>query len=417
MATESGSIGSGAQFRMRVLCLNNHSDMLGGSEAVFRETSELLRSRGHEVMEFTAFGQSEFVGDNEVCLGKSGIRKNLLSITDPFAARKLRRLIDSFQPDVAHSHIIYGGLTYSVVSELQSAAIPHVMSVHEYKLLCPVFTMIDGSNNICNRCATGEFRHAVLRNCKNGSRLHSAHSAIDSYVRKWRFDDLSSVDRFVFVSKFAKDLHVKYRPDLKGKSTHIYNPAPNTHTVTACDASTRNGFLYVGRLSAEKGLLTLVRAVSEVQGVNLTIVGDGPFRREVEQSVKSLRLDDRVTLKGFVPREKVPTYLSSHRFMVIPSEWYENNPMSLIEAFASGLPAIGAEIGGIPELVRNNATGRVFKPFDVEDLARQLRWGLEVSVETWIAMSDEARQFLVTNMDRQKYIDKILAVYGDVARM
>lgn len=402
---------------MRVLCLNNHSDMLGGSEAVFRETSDLLRGRGHDVMEFTAYGLPESVEDNEICLGKSGLRKNLFSIVDPLSARKLRGVIESFRPDVAHSHIVYGGLTYSVVDEIQRASIPHVMSVHEYKLLCPVFTMVDGNNKICDRCATGDFRHAFFRKCKNGSRLHSAHSAIDGYVRKWWFDDLGSIDRFVFVSKFANDLHIRYRPDLKDKSTHIYNPAPHNCAVASAESSIRNGFLYVGRLSAEKGLLTLVNAISKVQGATLTIVGDGPFRRELEIFVKRLGLMDRVTLKGFVPREEVTNYLSSHRFLVIPSEWYENNPMSLIESFASGLPAIGAEIGGIPELVRNNLTGRLFKPFDVEDLARQLRWGVEISDDSWHEMSNQSRQFLAKNMDRQKYIDKILAVYREVIRL
>jgi len=399
---------------MKILALNNRSNLVGGSEAVFHDSAELLRGAGHQVLNVTAYGHQSTSAKNEICFEKSGLRRQVLSVVDPFVGKKLRRLIADFSPDIIHVHIFHGGLTYSIVRELQKSGVPHLMTVHEYKLLCPVFTMGNRDNQICDLCSGGSYYHALTKRCKRNSLVWSAHSALDSYVRKFFYDDLNTFDRYIFVSKFSMELHLKYRPNLGARSSHIYNPIPASEPGRKYSAAARNGFLYVGRLSHEKGLMTLIRAVSRKSDITLTLVGDGPFRSDIERAIDELRVRDRVHVMGFVDRHKLPSIMGAHRFMVIPSEWYENNPMSLLESMSAGLPAIGSAIGGIPELVQNDYTGRLFEPFNVDSLTSALDWAQNVDDEQWKNLSNNSIEYVETHMGRDRYRTELLTLYENL---
>jgi len=397
---------------MKILALNNQSRILGGSETVFMDTTEGLRSLGHEVHTVCAYGKkSSGDGGAEICLGKDGLKKKALSIIDPFAAASVKRKISEFRPDVVHSHIIYGGLTYSVARAISQCGVPHVMTVHEYKLLCPTFTMINGKGEICSKCVDGGYWHAVSNKCKRSSYLWSMHSALDSYVRSIVYSDLREIDRLIFVSKFARDLHIKHQPWIESRSSHVYNPIELPPGSPGLSVKDRKGCLYVGRLSPEKGLNTLISAVQNTDGVDLTIVGDGPQRNDLEAMVINNDLSARIKFLGFLPREEIFELMRKHKYLVIPSEWYENNPMSLLEAMASGLPAIGTRIGGIPELIINNETGFLHEPFDANGAGNVLRSAMALSDEQWQRLSDNAQLHVETNMARERYFVELLDQY------
>lgn len=401
---------------MRILALNNYNSLLGGSEAVFWDTAAGLRSLGHEVTTVTAYGEADAENSHSHCMGKSGVRRLCFSILDPCAGRFVRDIIESFQPDIVHSHIIYGGLTYSVVGAIEESGTPHVMTVHEYKLICPVFTMINGRGEVCEKCATGANVQAIVHRCKKSSYLWSAHSALDSYVRRYLYRNLSQINQFIFVSKFAMDLHLRFRPDIRHKSRLIYNPSPSDVASRSNSFESRSGLLYVGRLSAEKGLLTLIRAMKATGNIALDIVGDGPLRSELERAIESMGLVGQVRLHGFVERIEILKMMHNRRFLVIPSEWYENNPMSLIEALSIGLPAIGSRIGGIPELIVNGSTGKLIEPGNLVELQEAISWAKQVGELEWQMLSANGRRLVRENFGRDRYLQQIVEAYAAAQR-
>lgn len=391
---------------------------MGGAEKVYFETADLLKSKGHEVIFFSALEEKTVASKfTDFFVKAPNLKSNSLLekitnvsrfIYSSEAKNKLEALIQKEQPDVAHLHIFYGNLTSSILPVLKKYNIPSVMSVHEYRVLCPTYLMLDQQHNICELCSNGNYIHALQKKCNKGSLANSAISALECFIRDKYFDYTDYIDRFIMVSKFIQKKHLEYKPSLKQKSIHLYNFI-DLHQH-ASPVSAGKFYLYIGRLSHEKGLLTLLNAFIHFPDLELKIAGDGAIRQILEEFIVTHKMNN-VTLLGFLNQNQIKALQEDTKFLIIPSEWYENNPMVAIETMAMSKPIIGADIGGIPELIKHDGNGFLFNPKSVDNLIQAIKQAENLTHAKYLEFCHNARKFAEDNFDREAHYISLIEIY------
>jgi glycosyltransferase involved in cell wall biosynthesis len=404
---------------MKILQINNYHYYMGGSETVYLETSKLLKRFGHDVVHFSvkdektlSNGNLEFFVnpvkyDDSSLLGKI---KNACKFVYSYEAKqKLQLLIEKEKPDIVHLHIFYGRLTSAILPIIKKNNIPVVMTLHEYKMICPVYLFLDSKNNICEKCAGKKYFYCILNKCNKNNLLFSVLSASESYFRDIFIPYASYVDMFIAVSKFSYNKHIEYKPEIASKIKHIYNFVDLTRYKKSANYS-GNYYLYFGRLSDEKGTKILVEAFKELKGVKLYIAGEGHQMQELLSLISEYSLDN-IVLTGFLSGKELEKIICNSKFTIVPSECYENNPLSLMESFAYGRPVIGARIGGIPELVKDGDNGFLFESRNKSSLIEAVKKAESVTKECYVQMSDNARKYVKENFDSNDHYNKLNSIY------
>jgi glycosyltransferase involved in cell wall biosynthesis len=379
---------------VRVLQANKFYYNRGGAEAVCLREAALLGARGHDVIPFSMHDarnaatpyERYFVSNVDLRETEGGLPGKAMAalrvLYSREAERKIERLIADTGPDVAHLHNIYHQLSPSILRPLRRRGVPVVMTLHDYKLICPAYTLYtEGAP--CERCRGGRYYNAVLHRCVKDSRAKSALCAAEAYLHHFLRFDRDFVKFFIAPSEFLAAKMIEFGTDPR-RVVHI----PNFVEAGAAPASGEPGpyFLYAGRVERVKGLGTLLRAVKEseiARGFELRIAGDGEARREYEAwcGVNGL---SNVRFLGHLSQEALKLELEAARFVVVPSEWHENAPLSVLEAAAHGKALVASDMGGLPEMVRDGETGVVFRAGSVE--------GLRAAVEGLLANPDRARE-------------------------
>ena len=372
--------GAEAADPMRVLMVQTFYYYRGGDSAYMLSLSKLLEEKGHEVIPFAMehprnlpspyarFFVSEI--DFPALMGASSPaaawKVATRSIYSGEARRKIAMLADEVKPDIAHFHNIHAHLTTSIVAPLRARGIPIVWTLHDYRLICPNTSLLNGAE-VCERCIPNRFYEALIQRCKKGSRAASFVAMLSTlYERLARIP--SRIDRFITPSDFlrAKLIEGGFAPE------RIVSIPNFVDLSLFAGLGERDYFCYVGRLSLEKGLDTLVRAVSSLGAGRLVIVGDGPE----EDNLKALALElgtSRVEFAGYRSGDELRRILAESQFVVLPSRWYENLPFAVMEAFASSKAVVASRIGGIPEMVDDGVNGLLFPVDDAGALAACLR--------------------------------------------
>lgn len=399
-----------------LLSVNNYYYRRDGSEVVYFEHNRALADKGWKVVPFAMqhaenlpaetsdffveeleFGQHYSVIDR-----LKRVPKFVYSLE---ARRKLAQVIEASQPDIAHCHTIYHHLSPSILSLLKSRGIPTVMTIHDLKLGCPAYHMHTG-NRICEDCHGGRLRNVVRNRCIKDSLLYSSLVYAEAHTHQLLGSYRNNVDRFIAPCQFYIDKLVEWGWDRR-KFVHIPNSlAPEQFQPVFGGGD--GHVLYFGRLSSEKGLLTLIAAAALAK-VPVVFAGDGPQRAELEEAARTTG-----AIAHFIGR-LTPAELSQevHRASatVLPSEWYENAPMSVLESFAWGTPVIGARIGGIPEMIEHDVNGALFDPGSVEGLAEQLARFSSAKSAKLAAFGRAARTTLEEKFSTELYVERIEALY------
>lgn len=411
---------------MRILQINNYAYLKGGSEKVFIDTTNVLRENGHQVK---CFSIKDSRIDIDGCTLVDHIdwseRKDLLSkfkgvwsfVYNRRSASKLEALIRDFKPDVAHIHIYYGRLSNSVVRVLKKYNIPIVQSVHEYRLICPAYTCLNGEGKICERCANSLLKASCIsKKCIKNNRLLSIVAACECFVRDTFFNNQKKFDKFIMVSNFIKNLHVKYYPGIKIKSEVLYNmiDIEKYATYRVCPDEKLDYYLYLGRLSYEKGLMTLLKVFKDLPNTKLKIAGTGPLDSELKRFIEDKNMTN-VELLGFLSGDKLYDAIAKAKFLVVPSEWYENNPISVIESLALGTPVIGSNIGGIPELVIDNETGFLHEPKDRLSLENVIRHSENLDHTIYLSLVDNGIKLIEQNSSKTNYYNRLIDIYKELS--
>lgn len=404
---------------MKVLLINNSVTLCGGIETVFMNTGQLLEANGQKVVYFSQKGATGLRLDGSEYFIKpiAYFSKSFVKCIKSFprffysreAKRNLEHLISDYHPDIAHVHSYKVGITPSILKVLKRNNIPVLLSLHDYGLLCPHYNFLDGKMEICDRCLHGNYFNAVVRRCNRDSLFYSSISFLEYMYEKIFYPSDRYFDALVAVSRFCASKHEESRKYNFKRISQLYNFTPNLDTVKVVSRK-GNYMVYFGRLSKEKGILTLLAAwkAARMEGC-LKIIGTGPMKAELE----SCKFDG-VEILGFKTGDELQQLVSECSFVVVPSVWYENNPMVIIEAYSYGKPVIASEIGGIPEIVAEGETGFLFKPGDVDDLAHKLISAVSVDQDTYSKMSKAAREFVKANCNPSTYYTKLMAIYNDI---
>lgn len=405
---------------MKVLLIDVYNFNKGGAETVCFNTGRLLEEHGHEVVYFTLKWNDNrpspyskyFPESKETRRGPLKQVKNMINYFYHFeAAKKIEQLIIDEKPDIAHIHLMWGQITPSIFPVLRKYSIPVLFTVHDYRIVCPAYTFRDGNGRICEACQGRYFYKCFTHTCCKGSKLMSAVMAAELYLRNAFFNPAKYIDGFIYVSNFARNIQEKYMPSLKSKpNITLYNFS----TSIVCEPKTMptdKYFLFFGRLSYEKGVMTLLKAFKDLPQCSLKVVGTGPKEGEL----KAFARDDgmkNVTFLGYKTGKELTDLVSNAYFIIVPSEWYENNPMTIIEAYSVGTPVIGARIGGIPEIVVDGQTGFQFESGNVEELRNTV---LKVDIlddTAYTRFSKNTINFANKNLSRDSYWRKLIAFYN-----
>lgn len=377
----------------RVLLVHNAYQLKGGEDSVVANERALLEQQGHSVAlylrdnaELEQTGKAQAAGE---------------ALWSARSNRELASLIGSFRPDVIHAHNTFPLVSPSVYWVAQRSGVPVVQTLHNFRLLCPQAIFLR-EGKICEDCLGKSPWRGVVRKCYRDSLAQSAvlagmlqlHRAIGTYRHK--------VTRYIALNAFCRDKLVQGglpADRIRIKPNFVADIAP-----MAVDAQ-RDGFLFVGRLSSEKGVAVLARAWREFKPGRLLVVGDGPEAAALQG------LPD-VALAGRMAGDEVRRQMGRASALVLPSICYESMPMTVLEAYASGLPVIASRLGALPDLVEEGKTGLLFAPGDAADLAVKLRWAGE-HPEAMLEMGRNARLKYEAGFTPASNYQQLMTIYEE----
>lgn len=404
---------------MKVLLIDVYNFNKGGAETVCFNTGKLLEEHGHQVVYFTLKWPENnpspyskyFPESKETRTGLLKPVKNLVTYFYHFeAAKKIEELIKAEKPDIAHIHLMWGQITPSIFPVLRKYGIPIVFTVHDYRIVCPAYTFRDGHGKICEACKGRHFYKCFTHKCCKGSWLLSGVMAAEQYFRNVFFNPAKYIDGFIYVSNFARTIQEKYMPAVKDKpNITLYNFSTSI-SAKAKTMPKEKYYLFFGRLSYEKGVKTLLEAFKTLPQCKLKIVGTDPKEDELKAFVKCNDMKNVVFL-GYKHGKELSDLVSNAYFAIVPSEWYENNPMTIIESYSAGTPVIGAKIGGIPEIVVEGKTGYQFKSGDSDDLCAKIQMADHLQEEDYTALSQGTLDFATNNLSLESYYPKLISFY------
>lgn len=393
----------------KILFANKFFFRNGGSEAVMFDEMDWLKGRGLDVIEFsmrdprnrpTAYGDY-FVSEKSYAEGSRGdkVKAAASFVRSNEAVKNIAQLIRDEKPGILHCHNIYHQLTPSIITTAARLKTPVVLTLHDYKTVCPVYTQLS-NGEICTRCTDGRVESLLAKRCADGSLGRSVllwaearyHAAARSYHRVSRFVAPSRFMQAAVARRFGED-----------KVVHI----PNGIDASRIDVSgLDDGYvLYLGRLSPEKGVATLLKAHAADNAVwRLVIAGTGPLSSELQAQFPAAEF------RGHLAGRDLESTIQRAAAIVVPSEWHENSPLSILEAMAHGKPVVASRIGGIPELVRDGITGLLFTPRNVQELSRHLK-SLLSDPDFRARLGAEARRVVEKDHSLEKHGAALLSLY------
>jgi len=401
-----------------LLSINNYYYYRGGAETVFLEHNKMFEALGWNVVPFSMkhprnletpwaryfveeieFGEHYSISEQLV-----RVPKVIYSVE---ARRNLSRLLDDVRPRLCHAHNIYNHISPSILGLLKRRGIPIVLTLHDLKIACPAYNML-APDGICERCRGGRLYNVLVHRCIKGSTALSAVMMVEALLHRVLGSYRNCVNRFVVPSRFYINKFSEW-----GMPTSKFRYVPNFVAAEHYRPQFYPGtaFVYFGRISPEKGLATLIRATAAAQ-TQLIVVGSGPDLQKMRRLATELNAD--VSFLGFLTGEPLHEVVRSARAVVLPSEWYENAPMIVLEAYALGKPVIGAEIGGIPELIRDNETGVCFASGDEGSLCAALRRVIALPNVEVEGMGRSARRLVETEFTATLYRNRILEIYREL---
>ncbi len=401
---------------MRILLVNKYLFPKGGDAVATLQTYDLLKAMGHEVFVWGMAHPSNpeyplsayFVSniDYDARLSLRGQIALAMKVWYSFEAKKkMERVLDLVKPDIVHLNNFAHQISPSILDPIKRRHVPIVMTMHDFKLVCPVYSLTR-IGRPCELCRRKRFFYCTLFGCMKGSYLKSAVNTIEMYLHHSLLHIYDAIDCFISPSVFLKDkLHDM---GFRGRVVHMPNFV-DTRRFSSIQRITGEKVIYAGRLEPEKGLFTLVEAM---RGTNLRldITGDGSARKTLERLVFDYGPGVNIRFPGHVSREELVSSYSGALFAICPSECYEILPFAVIEAFAMGLPVIGARIGGIPELVKDGVTGLTFTPGDSADLRNKIMY-LTSHPDFIRKMGENARLLVEERYTKENHYQNLIGIY------
>lgn len=350
-----------------MLLLHNPYQQPGGEDQVFAAERDLLEAHGHRVISYTLHND-RVAGMSRPALAKA-------TVWNQAVYRDIRTLIRREVPQVAHFHNTFPLISPAAYYAARAEGVPVIQTLHNYRLLCPnALFFRDG--RVCEDCLGKKIPWpGIVHACYRGSRSSSAAVATMLTAHRALGTWDQAVDVYVALTEFARKKFVQ-----GGLPTEKIMVKPNfVHPDPGVGEGRGDYVLFVGRLSREKGIDTMLAAWEQLGGVaNLKIVGDGPLAPKVAEAAKRF---SNVEWLGRQPKDRVLELMKEARALLFPSVWYEGFPMVVAEAYAVGLPVVASDLGSMSSLVEHGRTGLHFRPEDPRDFATQVEWVMSCTTE------------------------------------
>jgi glycosyltransferase involved in cell wall biosynthesis len=401
-----------------LLNVNNYHYRRGGSDVVYFEHAELMASLGWQNAYFSMHHPKNaptswsryFIDEIEFGHAYSVIEKARMAakvIYSLEARNKLAQLLDAFPADIAHLHCIYHHLSPAILPLLSESGMPVVMTAHDLKIACPAYKMLN-QNGICERCKGGHLLNVVRQRCIHESLAASAIVALESILHTRLQTYRRHLTKIIVPSRFFLEKFVEW-----GWPRDKFAYIPNYVSVDRFEPAYAPGdyFLYFGRLAVEKGVATLLRAAAAT-GTTIKIAGTGP--EEVRLRALAADLGAHADFLGYLSGAPLHRLIAGARAVVLPSEWYENAPMCVLESYALGKPVIGADIGGIPEMINHGETGWLFESGNTHALGQVLREAVALPGTAVSDMGRAARAMVASRFSQERYVESILQLYSSL---
>lgn len=386
----------------------------GGSETYMFKLGKELSDRGHQVEYFGMQHPDNCVSNSVGAYtqqmdfhSSNAVRKVSLSLKTIYskeARKKIHLVLDDFQPDVVHLNNFNFQLTPSIIVEIRKwekesgRRVKIIFTAHDSQLVCPNHLMKNpNTNEVCEKCLGGHFINCTKGKCVHSSTMKSVIGTVEAVY--WNSRNIyDQIDKIICCSEFIK-AKLDTNPVLKSKTFAFHNFIDSFEKTSV---EKKDYVIYFGRYSQEKGVKTLVNVCRELPGVSFIFAGKGPLENELEGI-------DNVKNVGFKTGKEFETLIRQAKFSVYPSEWYENCPFSVMESISMGTPVIGANIGGIPELIDNGKTGILFKSGDKEELKNTILKAVNDKTLA-LKMAENCKKAEFDTLGT--YTDKLIDIYG-----
>lgn len=411
---------------MKILQINKFFFLKGGAEKYFFDLSELLSEKGHQVIawstqhpqNFPFPGEKDFAQFNDLSQ-KEGFWKDFKKARDIFwnkeAKNKLEKIINREKPDVVHLHNIFSHLSPSIIFTLKKHQLPIVLTLHDYKLFCPNYEFFS-KGEICFDCLKKKnYRSCLSKKCIKNSLIKSLIGYLEA---KWQKDFLKAaekIDVFLGPSLFMKRQALRW-----GIPTEKVIHLPYAISVDKSQELMQNKnygqkkdsyLLYFGRLSQEKGIELLIKVFlknsDKLQNYHLKIVGQGPEREKLENLAKG---EKQIEFLGEKSGRQLKEIIARAYLIIVPSLWPENFPYAVLEGFALSKAVLAAKVGGLPELIKDNKTGLLFKSNNEDDLREKIVWAVGHSKKIK-QIGQAAQKEVLAKCNPENHYQKIIKIY------
>lgn len=397
---------------MKILLANKFFYLNGGAERVFLQERDFLIGQGIGVVDFSMEDARNFkspfssffvpkISYHDGCGVWKKLQQGFSLVHSSIAVKKIKQLVDQEKPGIAHLHNIYHQLTPSIIPVLKQNGVKVVLTLHDCKLVCPSYLALRGTK-ICIECEGKYFFKPITINCQK-SRMQALLFSLEAYWHKWR-GSYDAVDLFLAPSKFLAELIAKRIPAEKIVILHNGIDCDEYHPNY-----TDNGYaLYFGRLSAEKGVETLLQAHGKMKkALPLKVVGTGLLEEKLRAAHPAAEF------LGYKSGQELKDIVANAAFVIVPSECYENCSMVVLESMAFGKPVIGSRMGGIPEQIENDETGFLFEAGNVEELSLKMDI-LSGDRQLRMAMGQAGRNKLEAEYSLAGHCSRLLSIYENL---
>ncbi|MDP1509773.1 glycosyltransferase family 4 protein [Paenibacillus sp. CMAA1739] len=386
----------------KVLIIHNFYQQSGGEDKVVEQESAMLRSRGIETEHYYVHN------DSIQSKGLANMAKLAVEAAWSFPEfKRIKELLLRVKPDVVHVHNFFPVISPSVYHACERLGIPVVQTLHNYRLICPAATFMRG-NEVCEKCLHGSLLHSIRHGCYRGSQLQTIPVAamikFNELIGTWQH----KVSRYIALTEFARDKFAESGLPLDRiavKPNFIHHQA-----VKAKYDSKDRYLLFVGRISAEKGVRNLLQAWSQLEnrdGLRLLIIGDGPEKAELAAAYPQ----EDIRFLGKQDGDTVLDCMSRAMYVMVPSIWYEGFPMTIVESYSVGTPVLCSRIGALEEVVEDGVTGFHFQHDDLENIKTVIRHA--VAYEDYTAMRQKVAENYAAHYTEEVNVKQLLAIYSE----
>ena len=358
---------------MKILMVNKFLYPRGGCETYMLKLAEELKAKGHEVEYFGMYDEKNTVGNSagmytsNMDFHSTGFARFLYPFKIIYsleARRKIGKVLDDFQPDIVHMNNINFQLTPSVIYEIKKRKIPLVQTVHDYQMICPNHLLYNfNETKTCEACLNGSPLHCARNNCIHGSKVKSLVGAVEAMLYR-ALKTYEKVDLYVCPSRFLEGKLLAASKLYEGKTVAIHNFIEKQPRPEVAEGE-KPYVAFASRLSKEKGVDLLAQAAKMLPEYSFVVAGTGPD----DEVLKNI---PNVTLKGFLTGKELNSMIAGARVMILPSVWYENCPLNILETHAFGVPVITMNSGGMAELVEDGKTGLLVHEPTAEAIAKAI---------------------------------------------